>query len=159
MNEFVRARFDDTPSLLRAADLIIDASVPPERMRVSLADEDSVELEFTLQNRAKPGALYGSAVGLGVGVVIATLLLTGLLSDPGMGLLTDPALLFVQVALSGFGFGMLVGVIGGIGLWKRQLIVPVGAQGKRLALRVEVPERRLSAIRALLERGGGAVES
>jgi hypothetical protein len=150
MSVLVWAVFQDGQTARAGVEQLIEASFPPDEVKVLLQDEEGFHDVPMERKTAVPA---GAAVGatLGAAGAAGAVLLTG----GGALIAAGPIAALFQAAGIGGALGGVAGAMGGLGWWKDEADVPAEADQERDArvlVLIPVPEERSEEAQAALRR-------
>jgi hypothetical protein len=158
MVHYVTAIFHDGERAERAVRGLIDRHFDPDEISVVVADARGVHDEAVEHDTGvAEGAVSGAAIGGTLGALGATLVATGIVAGPGVGLLAaGPILAALKGAVAGAAAGLEIGALAGLGFWKDEAHVPhteALVQGS-VVIAVPAAHRHADQARKLLGEAG-----
>ena len=143
---FAYGFFRDEQAAAAAVQKLVDAKFDTEHIGVLMREGGQTkEAKLDHKTGVGPGAIIGSALGIAAGAI--ALPVSGVIALGG-------AFAAIGGAAVGGATGTLMGVLGGLGLWKDEADVPDAALQKGVLVgAVTPPERADGARAALLEAG------
>lgn len=142
--------FEDGQRARDAVEQLIEASFPPDEIKVLLRDERGFrDVPIERKTAVPAGAAIGATLGA-AGVAGAVLLTGG-----GALVAAGPVAALLQAAGLGGALGGVAGAMGGLSWWKDEPDVPEEADKKRDArvlVLIPVPEERSQEAQAALRR-------
>jgi hypothetical protein len=152
----VTGTFHDQKKAAKAVEALVDASIPIEDVSVVVRDssgEHDVPLEE--KTRAGKGAVIGGAIGAALGAVGATLVVTGAVAAPGIGLLAaGPVLAIIRGLVAGLALGEPIGLLAGLDFWKERADLHAEDLKNGAALIAVHSDALHEKAKAILERAG-----
>jgi hypothetical protein len=143
----------------RAVQALIEAEFDADDISVVIADRVGVHpVEVSHDSGIGGGAKIGAALGAALGAIGATLVATGVLAAPGLGVwATGPVLAALRGAVAGGSVGIALGAAAGLGVWKDSAHLHAeDLKGGSVLIGVHADGARIEKARELL-RGCGAV--
>ncbi len=132
MSHQVTGIFDDPKKAEEAVRNLIDTHFAPADISIVVTDragkhEEAVEHDTGVAE----GAVTGTALGAVLGALGATLVATGVIVSPALGVFaTGPLLAAMKGAAAGAAVGLEVGALAGLGFWKDEAQIHAEALGE-----------------------------
>jgi hypothetical protein len=155
----ITGTYEEAESANRAVQALIEAEFDADDISVVIADRIGVHpVEVSHDSGVGGGAKIGAALGAALGAIGATLVSTGLVAAPGLGVwAAGPLLAALRGAVAGGSAGAAFGAAAGLGVWKESAHLHAeDLQGGSVLIGVHADGPRVEKARAVL-RGCGAV--
>jgi hypothetical protein len=132
--------FNDAQRAERAVQDLIESHFNPEEISIAVADREGTHEEAVEHDTGvAEGATGGAALGGLLGALGATLVATGIVVAPQLGLFAaGPLLAALRGAVAGAAIGLEVGALAGLGFWRDEAHIHATAL-KRGGIIVAVP--------------------
>mgnify|MGYP006908293108 CR=1 FL=1 len=159
--DHVTAIFSDAEAAERSVRELIDEHFNPEEISILVRDSEGSHRERVEHDTGvAEGVAIGTALGGLAGAIGGSLVATGVLAAPGLGVLASgPLLAAIQGAVGGSAGGYAVGVLAGLGFWEDEAHIHADAL-KKGGIIVAVPathEHAAHARKVFAEAGADAV--
>jgi len=129
---YVTGIFTDPRAAEAAVRELVDEHFEPDEISVVVTDREGThEEEVEHDTGVAEGAVGGAALGGLLGAIGATLVATGIVAAPGLGVFAaGPLLLALRGAVAGAAVGLDVGALAGLSFWKDEAHVHADALKK-----------------------------
>jgi hypothetical protein len=140
MGHHVTGIFSDPKAAERAVQELIESHFSSDEISILVSDREGThEEEVEHDTGIAEGATGGAALGGLLGALGATLVATGVIAAPGLGVFAaGPLLAVLRGAVAGAAVGFEIGALAGLGLWKDEAHIHAEAL-KRGGVVVAVP--------------------